>query len=470
MSRACLEVFVSAPSSLSQPARQLDTSALTQPVDEAALNAFIADSKATDKPWRRMTTGLPRPGVGDIISGLIPVVIPLAGLLFFLYTGGRSLIEDIWQFTLEAPFPLNLVIIGFVALIVLGILVGIVRVLLMIRAMIIPRSWWEAAYRITRFGAANDLRYGHDEVVSHPGIIFDTGTDRTAERRLTTTAGRRVEIGNYRYTIRGDKPENTKVYGWGYVAITLDRRLPHLLLDAKANDRSVFGIRTSNLPVDLVSDQKLSLGGEFDDKFTLYAPSDYGRDAFYIFAPDLMALFIDRLGTYDVEIIDDTMFVYGSRFDLLDPRTYDWLQELVATVIARTVRRTGRYTDDFATLEADPTARQAAGAAPAAVEEPAPTGGDNAQFQLFPGFAFGALPLTQPESLTSQPRQQNGESVFALSGDGPPQTATNTVAAKGRRLRRRRFGLWAVVGLLLVAFYVYNEFVAPIFGLPRLEN
>ena len=220
-----------------------------------------------------------------------------------------------------------------------------------IRSLIIPRSWWEAAYRITRFAAANDLRYGHDEVVSYPGIIFGTGIERTAERRLTTTAGRRLEIGNYRYTIPAENRENSQVYGWGYVAITLDRRLPHLLLDAKANDRSVFGIKTSNLPVDLARDQRLSLGGEFDDKFTLYAPSDYGRDAFYIFAPDLMALFIDRLGTFDVEIIDDTMFVYGSRFDLLDPRTYDWLQELVDTVVARTVRRTERYRDDFALLE-----------------------------------------------------------------------------------------------------------------------
>ena len=105
----------------------------------------------------------------------------------------------------------------------------------------------------------------------------------------------------------------------------------------------------------------MTLGGEFDDKFTLYAPSDYGRDAFYIFAPDLMALFIDRLGTFDVEIIDDTMFVYGSRFDLLDPRTYEWLQELVDTVIARTVRRTERYRDDFALLETDPAAGQPAG-------------------------------------------------------------------------------------------------------------
>ena len=157
------------------------------------------------------------------------------------------------------------------------------------------------------------------------------------------------------------------------------------------------------------------MGGEFDEKFTLYAPSDYGRDAFGIFTPDLMALFIDRLGTYDVELIDDTMFVYGSRFDLLNPRTYDWLQELVDTVVARTVRRTERYTDDFAALETDPATRPA--------------------------------------------------------GDPAPLTPTaNIVAEQGRRLRRRRWGLWTVVAAAVIVAWIYDDLVAPLFGLPRLDH
>jgi hypothetical protein len=353
--------------------------------------------------------------------------------------GGPSLVQAVWRFTFEAPFPFNLVIVGFFGLIALGVLIALVRVVKVIRSLGIPRSWWVAAYRITRFAQANGLRYGHDEQVSYPGIIFGTGTDRTAERRLTTTAGRRVEIGNYRYTIHGENSDDARVYGWGYVVITLDRRLPHLLLDATANDNSVFGIRTSNLPVDLARNQRLSLGGEFDAKFTLYAPSDYGRDAFYVFTPDLMALFIDRLGTFDVEIVDDTMFVYGSRFDLLDPRTYDWLQELVETVVARTLRRTERYSDDFALLESDPGVRQHAGE---------------------------AAGTTTQHPVTTQP---SGQPVFTLGGDGPPRTATNIVAERGRRLRRG-WSFASVVGILLIAFWVYNDLIAPIFGLPRLEE
>ena len=53
---------MSTPSPQSSPTRRLDVYALTESVDEAALTAFIADSKATGKPWRQITTGLRRPG------------------------------------------------------------------------------------------------------------------------------------------------------------------------------------------------------------------------------------------------------------------------------------------------------------------------------------------------------------------------------------------------------------------------
>jgi hypothetical protein len=427
---------VSTPSPLFEPARRLDVSALTRPVDDSALSGFIAESKATGKPWSRMTTGLPRPGAGEIIEQLLPFVIPVIGLTFLLFVGGASLIRAVVEFTVEAPFPWNLVLVGFFGLILLGVTGAGLQVTKTIRSLRIPRWWWDAAFRITRFAAANHLAYGHDDVVAYPGLIFGTGTEPVAERRLTTTAGRRVEIGNYRYTITGENRGDARVFGWGYVAITLDRRLPHLLLDAKANDSSVFGIRTSNLPVDLAEDQRLSLGGEFDDKFTLYAPSDYGRDAFSIFAPDLMALFIDRLGTFDVEIIDDTLFVYGSRFDLLDPRTYAWLQELLDSVVARTVRRTERYSDDFAALETDPAQR---------------------------GWA------DRSSMAVSRARPPNAAPVFTLGGDGPPQAASNAVADKGRRLRHRRWGRWSIVGLLIVGFWIYHE-LAPILGLPTLNR
>ncbi|WP_375425637.1 hypothetical protein [uncultured Friedmanniella sp.] len=434
---------MSAPSPPPSPARRLDLTPLTAPLAEAELSAFVADSKASGKPWRVMTTGARRPGVSDVAGQLVPALVPLVGLGFFLWIGRWSLVEAVWEFTLEAPFPLNLVIVAVVALVLVAALLAVVHVIRLVASLRIPRIWWETAYRLVGFAAANDLRYGHDEQVAHPGVIFLTGQDRVAERRLTTTAGRPLEIGNYRYAVQGENDEQPQVHHWGYVAITLDRRLPHLLLDAKANNRSTFGIKTSNLPVDLAPDQRLALGGEFDEHFTLYAPDNYGRDAFGIFTPDLMALFIDRLGTYDVEIIDDTLFVYGSPFDLLAPRTYAWLQEVVATVVARTVRRTERYRDDFALLESGPDTSST----------PAPS----------PPVAAAAAAAKQGVPDPERP-------VFALGGDAGSGTATNRVAEQGRRLRRRRWGPAAVLGLLVVAYWVYDTIVAPLFGLPVLPG
>src|SRR5690349_3422596 len=74
----------------SRPSGHLDTTPLTEPIDDSALAAFVAESKQTDRPWRRMTTGLPQPTVGDVIGKLLPVVIPLIGLLAMAYVGGAS--------------------------------------------------------------------------------------------------------------------------------------------------------------------------------------------------------------------------------------------------------------------------------------------------------------------------------------------------------------------------------------------
>ena len=47
-----------------------------------------------------------------------------------VYVGGASLVTAVWQFTFEAPFPLNLVIVGVLALIgaiMLGLFINFKR-------------------------------------------------------------------------------------------------------------------------------------------------------------------------------------------------------------------------------------------------------------------------------------------------------------------------------------------------------
>ncbi len=125
----------------------------------------------------------------------------------------------------------------------------------------------------------------------------------------------------------------------GYLAIRLARRLPHLLLDATSNGHELMR-RPSR-------DQRLSLEGDFDRHFELYAPRGYERDALYVFAPDLMALLIDEAGDLDVEVRDDRMIVLRpGGFDLTDPATWERFERIRATVGRKAQQQTDRYVDD----------------------------------------------------------------------------------------------------------------------------
>lgn len=197
------------------------------------------------------------------------------------------------------------------------------------------------SFRMHTFAEANGLQYtGRGSGTDYPGAIFGIGSARTITERLYRTQGGYFDLGSYRYTTGSGK--NKRTHNWGYLAIKLPRRLPHMLLDAKANN--FFG---SNLPVSFGRNQRLSLEGNFDDHFTLYCPREYERDALYVFTPDLMALLIEESGEFDLEIVDDWLFVYTSGpLELTSPSLLSRLFRIVDTVGAKTLSRTVRYADD----------------------------------------------------------------------------------------------------------------------------
>jgi hypothetical protein len=129
---------------------------------------------------------------------------------------------------------------------------------------------------------------------------------------------------------------------WGYMAIGLDRNLPHMILASRRNAR-----RSRGIPLVIDRKQVLSLEGDFDKHFTLFAPRQYERDALYVFSPDLMALMIDEASFFEVEIVDDWIFFYSPKpFDLTSRRTLRRLVRIARIVGAKTFRQTDRYWDD----------------------------------------------------------------------------------------------------------------------------
>ncbi|RIJ51458.1 hypothetical protein DZG00_08800 [Clavibacter lycopersici] len=130
--------------------------------------------------------------------------------------------------------------------------------------------------------------------------------------------------------------------GWTYVALALPVNLPHLVLDATANDR-----HGSDLPASVLRDQRLSLEGDFDRHFRLYAPGEYERDALYLLTPDVMAALVDDAADFNVEVIDRrVVFFRRDRADHSTPEPWEAAGRIIDGVGRRLLRRARVYRDD----------------------------------------------------------------------------------------------------------------------------
>ena len=230
-----------------------------------------------------------------------------------------------------------------VALVLPAVAIVAVAAILGVQALQRSRSVWEQRLRMTRFADANGFVYEpRNAGPSYPGAIFGLGSSRTVSDHFRTTEGRFIDFGSYTYVTGSGK--NRTTHRWGFLAMQLDRALPHMVLDSRVNN-GLFGSTT--LPTTFRRDQVLSLEGDFDRYFTLYCPREYERDALYVFTPDLMALAIDEAAPFDLEIVDQWLFVYSTTpFPLADAATYQRLLRLVSTVGAKALSQTDRYVDE----------------------------------------------------------------------------------------------------------------------------
>jgi hypothetical protein len=304
-------------------ARVVDYTALTTPITHTEVAAWRAQAKASGASWAAVNlntvVGVAMVSIFGIffvvIGGGLAVTVTTAGL------GGGN--------TARALVPL--------------VLVGIVIAIVAARALQRLRGGgkWARWLRIARFAQANGMTFSPVQGnPSYPGEIFQLGRDRAAIDHVSTSSGRFLDLGNYRWTTGSGKEQQTRT--WGFLAIRLDRNMPNMVLDSKANN-SLFG---SNLPASLDKKQILHLEGDFDRYFTLYCPAGYETDALVIFTPDLMTLLIDEAAPFDVELVDDWMFVYSTTaFDMASPAVYQRLFRIADTIGTKALAQTERYVD-----------------------------------------------------------------------------------------------------------------------------
>lgn len=307
-----------------EPAPTVDPGPLSEAVDPRRVREHARQLRAT----RGRTAG-------DVAVSVVAWL--MAGLMvaFFVTAAGR-LLEHLTR--VPAGIPLAVFVL-------IAVLAATALIAWRVRRRL--RRADEIRYRLQNFAAANGMVYRHRRPdPDHPGMIFTLGASRLSSDVLSTVTDPVVEYGHHQYSVRAGKHSITQ--HWGYVALGLSTTLPHIVLDSVGNDPRLG----SSLPAPVGTHQRLSLEGDFDDHFALYCPTGYERDALYLFSPDIMARFIDHAGQFDVEIIDDTLFLY-TRSAVVTVSAARWA-ELFDTVAALTekIGQWDRWRDE--TLPAHP--------------------------------------------------------------------------------------------------------------------
>lgn len=180
----------------------------------------------------------------------------------------------------------------------------------------------------------------------HAGTPLSYGKQLGVFNVMGSTSGRPMEFGNFSYAwpLYGEDAL-CRSWDFAYLAIKLDRSLPHVSLQAKQS--VVLWDLSAGIPVGPSQDQRLELEGDFRKYFYFYCPSGYETDALYMFTPDVMALFIDEVKSFDAEIIDDWMMVYSSfPFVAGDTATYDRLLRIADLVGSKVAHQTDGYRDE----------------------------------------------------------------------------------------------------------------------------
>lgn len=220
---------------------------------------------------------------------------------------------------------------------------------------VVTRQKRAAQYRTglmyERFARQNQLQYTfRSDTVPDRGAIFDVGDD---PMRLHVVGNEEFEFGNYTY--HKGSGNRRRDYSWGYIAVALDREMPHMLLDTKQNNSTLFGQEvSSNLPSAHDMSQLLQLEGDFSKHFNLYVPKGYEADALYVFTPDLMARLIDHGSDCDIEVVGDRLYVYLPKMFDQSTAQVDYVATLLDALLVKFRDRTTRY------LAHDSTARAAA--------------------------------------------------------------------------------------------------------------
>lgn len=113
---------------------------------------------------------------------------------------------------------------------------------------------------------------------------------------------------------------------------------PHMVLDAKGT-RAVTG---TGMPRSISAQHQVPLGPEAEERFSLYALTEPHEDARALFNPELLRRLQESPGLFDIEVVDDWIFVYApGQIVTSDPNTWSWAASVTDALLGAAQRWQG---------------------------------------------------------------------------------------------------------------------------------
>ncbi len=113
---------------------------------------------------------------------------------------------------------------------------------------------------------------------------------------------------------------------------------PHMVLDAKGT-RAVTG---TGMPRSISAQHQVPLGPEAEERFSLYALTEHHEDARALFNPELLRRLQESPGLFDIEVVDDWIFVYApGEIVTSDPNTWSWAASVTDALLGAAQRWQG---------------------------------------------------------------------------------------------------------------------------------
>lgn len=267
-------------------------------------------------------------GIKNILIVFMAIIVLVCSYIVFGSLADNALI-------FEGP-------IIVMAMIGMSIAIGVIIFIVTMEIIVENKKIRESEKKIPQFAKVNHFEYAAiTSSSSYTTRFFSVGVGVEVQH---VVRGQRFEVGEY---IIEDASSPAKFHHYGFIEITLDNKVPHIILDSVSNETSQSSEQdySGKIRIDLNKDQMMQLEGDFTNYYTVYVAEGYGTDALYILTPDLMATLADAVADYDIEFVDNKLYL-ASR-DVF--RTADQFYKAFSAIekISNAVnKRSDRYVDE----------------------------------------------------------------------------------------------------------------------------